>query len=234
MLYQKGNALIIGILIGLLVAGGLFGAFYFGTQKNNSTQSSSQQSVTSTVQPTSQTTNQTSKTSNIPADWTTYNSSKYGYTLSYPKNFKHSPSPDTGTDTPILGVSVSSADNNMSVTVSIWPDKGLKITDSKSRDQWCDTASQGLAPNMGPGGPDCNSNSNLLKIILNGFDAYKFSGGRDNSIEDIYYLPHGKYVYQLNVWRPIPNNLPNGKINFDAILVDPTLQKTLDTFQFTN
>lgn len=34
MLNQRGNTLIIGILIGVLVAAGLFGAYYFGTKQH--------------------------------------------------------------------------------------------------------------------------------------------------------------------------------------------------------
>lgn len=36
-MHQKGNILI-GILIGLIVAGGLFGVYYLGTQKNKQSQ----------------------------------------------------------------------------------------------------------------------------------------------------------------------------------------------------
>jgi hypothetical protein len=48
MANQSGNGLIIGILIGLVVAGGLFAAFYLGMQKSQSA------TPQSTLQPTSQ------------------------------------------------------------------------------------------------------------------------------------------------------------------------------------
>ncbi len=82
---QRGNTLI-GILIGLLIAGGLLGAYYLGSTKN----SQPQQNSNLADQP--QTTPQSAKSSlaskifgkDETADWKTYTSQKFGVSFKYP------------------------------------------------------------------------------------------------------------------------------------------------------
>lgn len=110
---QKGNALIIGILIGLLTAGGLFGAYYLGTSKNNT---SSQMELINNPKVNSQPQinpsptqgfSQTGITSNSDetVGWRTFTESSIGLTFKYPSNWRVAKSPGlplyiTGTPLP--------------------------------------------------------------------------------------------------------------------------------------
>lgn len=82
LMNQKGNALILGIIIGALIVIAVGGAYYLGTQKTNnalpiqnSTQSASNPTATSisTPVPPTESTN-----------WKTYTDSTYRYSIEYP------------------------------------------------------------------------------------------------------------------------------------------------------
>lgn len=79
---QKGNTLVIGILIGLLIAGSLFGAYFVGTRKQT-TQPIYPVQSTQSIQPTSM-----PIPSNIPADWKTQIFNSEGFTISFPPNWE--------------------------------------------------------------------------------------------------------------------------------------------------
>ena len=79
-LMQKGNILV-GILIGLAVAGGLFGAYYLGTRNNKPHPQNP--IITSTPQPLTS----PSPSSDEAANWKTYTNKKYGFSIKYPQDW---------------------------------------------------------------------------------------------------------------------------------------------------
>lgn len=85
---QKGQALIIGIIIGMLIAGGLFGAYYFGTLKNsklepaNSVINPENQQVKNVPNPT-QTSDDAVNSNVTEVDWQTYSKTQYGFEIKY-------------------------------------------------------------------------------------------------------------------------------------------------------
>lgn len=91
---QNGNALIIGILIGLVIAAGLFGAYYFGTQKNMQNFSASNPSSNTQI---------TAPTSPAPTDqtanWKTYTSKVGKVSFSYPADWEITLNSNSGATT---------------------------------------------------------------------------------------------------------------------------------------
>lgn len=113
MFNQRGNSLILGILIGLVVAGGLFAAYYLGLQKNPVTflTASSPKPLIASPLP----------SSDPAVNWKTYTNPKYSFTIKYPQfwhtytgitwnndpssDFAHVDlSPDTPPSSPVGGV----------------------------------------------------------------------------------------------------------------------------------
>lgn len=86
---RKGNALIIGIIIGMVVMAAIGGAYYLGIQKNTS--------ATNTVQPQlpSGTVNKNVSPSPSvqPVNLKTYKSSRYGFAFQYPSEWSLSEEP---------------------------------------------------------------------------------------------------------------------------------------------
>ena len=81
---QSGNALVVGI-IGLLVASGLFGAYYFGTQQQSKFNiPNPQESTTETPKQTPLSSPAPESTNNIPSNWTVKKSTLCSVSLSLP------------------------------------------------------------------------------------------------------------------------------------------------------
>lgn len=86
---QRGNALVLGIIIGMILMGAIVGAYYLGVQKNqlvyNTTQTQSSTEIsTKTVLP-----SPTMKPSNLK----TYTNSRYGFSFEYPSEWTVSEEP---------------------------------------------------------------------------------------------------------------------------------------------
>lgn len=80
---QRGHTLIIGIIIGLLLAGGLFGAYYLGSQTHQNTSSESPAIISVSPQPTSP----LLPSPNPTANWETYTNSSYHFSFKYPQDW---------------------------------------------------------------------------------------------------------------------------------------------------
>lgn len=82
---QKGNALILGILVGLLIAAGLFGVYYFGIQK-----AATPTTTTLATQPSSSgiTSPTPASSSDEASGWQTYQNSQYGFSFKYPNTWR--------------------------------------------------------------------------------------------------------------------------------------------------
>jgi len=87
MYNQRGSGLIIGILIGLVLAGGLFGIYYLGTQQNNTSTNPpvTSQTPAPAIKSSSKPSNQPAATASSSAK--TYTSSKYKISFSYPNSY---------------------------------------------------------------------------------------------------------------------------------------------------
>ncbi len=115
---QKGQGLIIGILVGLLVAGGLFGAYYLGI-RNNKPQTQNPV-VTSTTQQTVQPS--PSSTPDPTANWKTYTNNKIGFVIKYPADtipqakFGLGLGPVNGNESDILEFGAKQTDTGLSLT----------------------------------------------------------------------------------------------------------------------
>lgn len=81
---QHGNILVVGIVIGLLIASGLFGAYYFGTQQSKFNIQTPQESATETAKQTSSSFPTPESTNNIPGNWTTKKSTLCNVSLPRP------------------------------------------------------------------------------------------------------------------------------------------------------
>lgn len=79
---QKGQVLIIGIIIGMLVAGGLFGAYYFGTLKNSKLEITN--SVSNSENPQATTMPAPIQTPDETTSWESFTNKKYNYAIKYP------------------------------------------------------------------------------------------------------------------------------------------------------
>lgn len=218
----------------LLVAGVLIGgAYYIGTLKNKP-QTQNPVVTSQTPQPTiiPQT---TSTPSSIPSptpdkttDWKTYTHGLYGFSFKYPQLATVTL---TGQDqslpdllaTVTINFNNTAQNNEPDQTIRVWSTPKTLVTDSATRDQWCAALQNELTTTQ----LDCNFNGKLPEVQVNGQKAFIYYGGRNNNSEEILYIPHNVYVYQIELAKWITNG------TYKYVDIQDTIpDQILSTFKF--
>lgn len=227
---QKGFAPVVLILAIFLLSAGVVGSAFaikkykpeLISQYNNIKQEP-QASVTPTTQPTiSQ-----DETNN----WKIYSNTKYSYQVKYPTG-------EIGFDKDItnrrdlihstgiyIDTTVGESKQTIILSIDIWKDLGIKITDTNSREKWCNLIENQLAKEeWAPIGCIVDHDDKFIftETVIGGIKALKTTGGRDNSEKSILYVPYKEYIYQIEI------TTGTGEIDL------PISNQILSTFKFTN
>ncbi len=227
---EKGFAsilIILGIILFASIAGG---AYYLGISKNKS------QTQSPLTTPTPQLTLIQEGTSNPDetSNWKKYINKNLQYQISYPgadqyqENFpgsnqlteyENDPAQPSLLGSTNIDLVLNKNNTISSIWINAWSNLGIKVTDLTSRDEWC----KKLQPEL-QGQQECfyKSDIKVEDFEFNSYKAFKVSGGRDNSFEIRYYVPHVEYIYEISTSRPmqeLDNSLPG---------------KVLSTFKFLN
>lgn len=209
---QKGFApilILVGILVLTAVAGG---AYYFGKSQVPKSQTQNQVIISKTIPSVAPTSTPT--ISDETANWKT--DAKFGYEIKYPQNSVITNfSPDTSV--PDLVSATSIEINGPLFFVYVYKNLGIDIIDAASRDQWCNLLQKELIGQL-----ECKHGGNLPMVQVNGYSAYQATGGRDNTLAKIIYIPHNDYVYELTVTT---GDIVGNKFSI--------LDQVLATFKFT-
>jgi hypothetical protein len=212
---QKGNALILGI-VGVLVTLGLFGAYYYGTQKRFESPKSQTIEVNN-LSPIPQATPHASPSNNF-ASWKTYINNKYKYSIAYPSTYSIATYPE------LKAVTVSGSEQYIGFYKYSEKDAQANKSDTEyEQNLYYDS----YRVSVEPGECDKKSMQDLTGVLtteiqVGGETAYKFSRVPSQYEEVQVYITRGSDCFYIQFYID-----PGAKIGSDQLL-----NKILAAFKF--